>query len=159
MIDLLTVLPVALALSADCFAVSVSTGIFLEQPSIRQILRMSLSFGSFQALMPFLGWLVGQRILEVIANYDHWVAFGLLLFLGGRMIWESAHAGSDTTPVHDSTKGMHLLVLSLATSIDALAIGFSFSFVGISITSGIIIGSVAFVVTTCGILLGKKQGI
>jgi putative Mn2+ efflux pump MntP len=159
MIDLLTIVPVALALSADCFAVSVSTGISLGQPSIKQILRMSLSFGSFQALMPFLGWLAGQRILEVIADYDHWVAFGLLLFVGCRMIWESAHAGSDTTSMRDSTKGVDLLVLSLATSIDALAVGFSFSFADVSITSGsIIIGAVAFAVTICGLLLGRKVG-
>lgn len=109
--------------------------------------------------MPFLGWLAGQRILEFIADYDHWVAFGLLVFVGCRMIWESAHTEDSTVPARDTTKGWRLILLSLATSIDALTVGFSFSFVGVSIIYGsLIIGAVAFSVTICGLLLGKRVG-
>jgi len=159
MLDLLTILPIALALSADCFAVSVITGISLKQISIQQMLRMSLSFGSFQALMLFLGWLAGQRILAVISDYDHWVAFGLLLFVGCRMIWESAHSRNNSVPGTDNTKGFTLLILALATSLDALAVGFSFSFADISISSGsMIIGIVSFAVTILGLLLGGRLG-
>ncbi|MDD5590372.1 MAG: manganese efflux pump MntP family protein [Dehalococcoidales bacterium] len=159
MLDLLTILPIAFALSADCFAVSVITGISLKQISIQQMLRMSLSFGAFQALMPFLGWLAGQRILAVISDYDHWVAFGLLLFVGCRMIWESVHRKNNGMPGTDNTKGFTLLMLSLATSLDALAVGFSFSFADISISAGsMIIGVVSFAVTIFGLLLGGKLG-
>jgi len=109
--------------------------------------------------MPFLGWLAGSRILELISRYDHWFAFGLLAFVGIRMIWQSIHDKNNDNAGRNYSKVTTLLVLSLATSLDALAVGFSISFLGVGIgLSSTVIGIVAFAVTTCGFLLGVKLG-
>jgi len=150
---------IAFALSADCFAVSVSSSIAIGVYSRFQIFRTSILFGSFQALMPFLGWLAGSRILELISKYDHWFAFGLLAFVDSRMIWQSIHDKNGDNAGRNYSQITTLLVLSLATSLDALAVGFGLSFMGVSIAlSSAIIGAVAFAVTTSGFLLGTKLG-
>ena len=124
-----------------------------------QVLRASLAFGLFQTLMPVLGWLAGQTLVKIIADYDHWVAFILLAIVGGRMIWESFHSEETRSESADITKGVLLLTLSVATSIDALAVGLSFAFLEISIiTASLTIGIVALVVTAIGFLLGRKSG-
>jgi len=124
-----------------------------------QVLRASLSFGLFQALMPVLGWLAGQTLVEITADYDHWAAFILLAIVGGRMIWESFRTGETRSQNTDITKGIILLTLSVATSIDALVVGLSFAFLEISIiTASLTIGIVAFVITAIGFLLGRKIG-
>jgi len=109
--------------------------------------------------MPFLGWLVGRAVVEIIADYDHWAAFVLLAIVGGRMIWESFRAGETRSQNTDITKGILLLTLSVATSIDALVVGLSFAFLEISIAmASLTIGTVAFVITATGFLLGRKIG-
>ena len=109
--------------------------------------------------MPFLGWLVGRAVVEIIADYDHWAAFVLLAIVGGRMIWESFRAGETRSQNTDITKGILLLTLSVATSIDALVVGLSFAFLEISIVmASLTIGTVAFVITATGFLLGRKIG-
>ena len=124
-----------------------------------QILRASLSFGLFQAIMPVLGWLAGRTFVEFIGSFDHWLAFGLLGFVGGRMIWESFHPEDDEKKTPDFTKGLLLLTLSIATSIDALAVGLSFAFLKVNIlTASLTIGITAFLITILGFLLGKKVG-
>lgn len=88
-LDILSILLIALALSADCFAVALSGSIYIRTLSFAPILRTALTFGAFQAVMPALGWLAGRTVVHFIAGYDHWVAFILLALVGGRMIWES----------------------------------------------------------------------
>ena len=87
----LSILFIALGLSADCFAVALSSSISMKSLTWLQVLRTSLTFGIFQAIMPVLGWLLGQTVLDIIAGFDHWIAFVLLVLVGGRMIWEAIH--------------------------------------------------------------------
>ena len=157
--DFLSVLLIALGLSADCFAVALSGSIAMRTVSRLQILRISLAFGLFQALMPVLGWLAGRTVVELIADYDHWVAFILLALIGSRMIWESFRSRDRRTERTDITKGLLLLTLSVATSIDALAVGLTFAFLEVNIVMAVsTIGLVAFVATAIGFLLGRKAG-
>ena len=157
--NFLSVLLIALGLSADCFAVALSGSISMRTVSRLQILRTSLAFGLFQALMPVLGWLAGRTVVELIADYDHWVAFILLALIGGRMIWESFRSRDSRTERTDITKGILLLTLSVATSIDALAVGLTFAFLEVNIVMAVsTIGLVAFVATAIGFLLGRKAG-
>ena len=158
-IDFLSILLIALGLSADCFAVAISGSISLKNLSPLQVLRVSLAFGLFQALMPALGWLAGRTVVNLIAQYDHWVAFILLLIVGGRMIWESFHSEDGQAKTIDITKGFLLLTLSIATSIDALAVGLTFAFLKVNIALACsTIGIVAFLVTAFAFVLGRKVG-
>src|ERR1035437_7770575 len=139
--DLLSILLIALGVSADCFAVALSGSITMKHLSHAQVGRVSASFGFFQFLMPVVGWLTGQLLVKAIASYDHWIAFALLSFVGGKMLWESLHHKGDDHKPGDISKGLTLLFLSLATSIDALAVGFSFAFLKMNIwVSSITIG-------------------
>ena len=108
--------------------------------------------------MPVLGWLAGRTIVGYVENYDHWVAFALLAFVGGRMLWESFHSEHDTKKT-DVTRGMPLLVLSIATSIDAMAVGLSFAFLEVNmVVASLTIGIIAFLITATGFVIGKKSG-
>jgi putative Mn2+ efflux pump MntP len=157
--DFLSVLFIAIGLSADCFAVAIGASVTARSPSRLQVLRVATTFGLFQALMPVLGWLAGQTIVKYIAGYDHFVAFALLAFVGGKMIWESFHAKDERDKQTDVTKGFTLLTLAVVTSIDALAVGLSLAFMKVHIAiAGITIGLVAFVATVIGFLLGRKAG-
>ncbi len=154
-----TILPLALALSADCFAVAVSCSVSIGSSSKAQVFRTAAAFGSFQALMPFLGWLAGSRVLRLISGYDHWLAFALLVFVGGRMLWESRQGQDCDGPRRDYNKVTTVIVLALATSLDALAVGFSLGFFEVGIGLSIaVIGAVAFSVTVCGFILGSRLG-
>lgn len=157
-LDLISVFIIALGLSADCFAVAFSGCIAMKSVSRKQIIVASLSFGIFQALMPVLGWLAGQTLVGLIADYDHWLAFALLAFIGGKMVWESFRKENDECKT-DITKPGTLLTLSIATSVDALAVGLTFAFleVNIALASGVI-GITAFLVSVLGFVLGKKAG-
>ncbi|MFC1984246.1 manganese efflux pump MntP family protein [Chloroflexota bacterium] len=155
--DLFSIILIAIGLSADCFAVSLSAGISNKNHSWLQIFRVAFSFGLFQALMPVLGWLAGITIVDFIADYDHWVAFVLLAIVSGRMFWEAFHSKDGQEKEIDISRGFILLTLSIATSIDALAIGLSFAFLKIDIAlASPIIGAIAFIVTTIGFILGKR---
>ena len=149
----------AIGLSADCFAVALSGSISMKTLSALQVFRTSLSFGLFQALMPVLGWLAGRTVVNLVAQYDHWVAFALLAFVGGRMIWESFHPEEGRREDADITRGLLLLTLSVATSIDALAVGLTFAFLEVNIIlASSTIGGITFVATTIGFLLGRRAG-
>jgi len=155
----LSVFVIAIGLSADCFAVALSGSIAIKTLNFFKVFRTSLAFGLFQALLPVLGWLVGRTVVDLMAEYGHWVAFLLLVVVGGRMVWESFRLKSDHSEITDITKGFLLLTLSVATSIDALAVGLSFAFVEVNIVlASSTIGVVAFVVTAIGFLLGRKVG-
>jgi len=156
--DILTIVLIAIGLNFDSLAVSITTGLVVKQIKFMQAFRVALVFAIFQALMPLLGWFLGTEIREFIVSYNHWIAFSLLFLIGAHMIWESFKNEEDknySNPLKISvTVGM-----AIATSIDALAVGVSFAFIDINILfATIIIGSLTFVVSMFGMLLGKKAG-
>ncbi len=161
---LLTYTLVAIALSMDAFAVSVSSGICIPHLKLRHALRASFAFGSFQFLMPVAGWLAGSAFRSHIQGFDHWIAFILLAFVGGKMIKESFDV-EDPGSCDDKgeAKGIldlkTLLMLAVATSIDALAVGVSYSVLDQPILlPSVIIGIVTFVLCLVGTEFGKKLG-
>ncbi len=155
--EFLSILLIALGLSADCFAVALSGSIAMKTVTRLKVLRISFAFGLFQFIMALLGWLAGRTIVELVSAYDHWVAFALLVIVGGRMIWESRRKEEEHTRSTDITRGIVLLTLSVATSIDSLAVGLSLAFIKIDIViAGSIIGIAAFILTSAGFLLGRK---
>ncbi len=154
----LNVFGIAVALAMDATAVSIAAGLTIAKPASKDMFRMSLHFGLFQFFMPIIGWSIGRFLTELISNYDHWAAFVLLLFIGGKMIWDSKTAKDDSIK-KDTTKGWTLIALSVATSIDALAVGISFAMLKTPIlASSIVIGITAFVLSLAGIILGSKIG-
>jgi manganese efflux pump family protein len=157
---LLTILGIAVALAMDAFAVAIATGVSLKQVSLRQTFRLSWHFGLFQALMPIIGWALGSSVQSSMEAYAHWVAFVLLALVGTNMLKEAILADEDeeeAKPKKDSTKGMTLVMLSVATSIDALAVGLSMSMLRVSImTPALVIGIVAGMFTVAGLHLGKR---
>ena len=149
---------IAVALAMDAFAVAVATGVTLKEVSPRQTFRLAYHFGLFQALMPILGWAAGRTFAEAIEAVDHWAAFGLLAFVGGHMLWEALR-GEGGHAERDPTRGITLVILSLATSLDAMAVGLSLSFLGISIWwPAVVIGLVCAALTAAGLHLGRLAG-
>ena len=143
----------------DAFAVSVTTGATYKKSGNNHAFRMAFAFGGFQAIMPIMGWLAGLTLRGFIRDYDHWVAFILLAFIGCKMIYESfkiKHAQEKS----DSLSTAMLLVLALATSIDALAVGITFSFflAGLLVIAVIIIGLITFALSYAGFYIGKRFG-
>jgi len=156
-VHFISVLGIAVALAMDAFAVAIATGVSLKQVSFRQTFRLSWHFGFFQALVPVIGWSAGLSIRSSIEAYDHWLAFGMLAFVGGRMIKEAFGDEKGQGTKSDPTKGYSLVLMSLATSVDALAVGFSISVLNVAIwTPAVIIGVVAAAFTVFGLYLGKK---
>ncbi len=142
----------------DAFVVSIVSGGAYKQLHIRHALRLAIFFGGFQAFMPIIGYLAGLSVREYIQNYDHWIAFGILSAVGGKMIYESLKIESVEKNM-DPSNIFVLLALSVATSIDALAIGITLSLITNSIIIAvIIIGLVTFVLSYLGIIIGKKFG-
>ena len=136
----------AIGLAMDCFAVSIASGIILKRVRMRPMLIMALAFGFFQALMPLLGWIGASFFSHLIENIDHWIAFAILAFLGGRMVLES-FKDEDCRHEFDPTSLKVVSALAVATSIDALAVGVSFAFLGVRSFSSILpsIGIIGFV--------------
>jgi len=154
--DYLSVFFIALSLAADCFAVCISAGASNISFNTGRLLKVAFTFGFAQFVMTVIGWFAGSFIEHLIFPFDHWIAFGLLLFIGGRMIWESFHEKESEKAV-DISRGWLLITMAIATSIDALAVGLSFAIIQIDIwTSGGIIGVVSFIVSLIGFWLGKK---
>ena len=148
---------VAVALAMDAFAVSIAAGIKLGTVSNRQTFRLAWHFGLFQALMPIIGWIAGLTVRDLIARYDHWIAFVLLIFVAQGMYREAFNKQEDQSVVKDPTKGGTMVMLSVATSLDALAVGLSLSMINVSIWQpACIIGIVACGFTVVGMHLGKR---
>ncbi len=148
----------AVALAMDCFAVSIATGITLKQVRWRPMLVMAFFFGLFQAMMPLIGWMGTTLFSHLFEQIDHWIAFGILCFLGGRMVVESFKE-EEERHTSDPTRLLVVLTLAVATSIDALAVGVSFACLGIASWSHIfypiaIIGLVSFLLSIAGLLIG-----
>ncbi len=155
---LITIIVIAVGLAMDAFAVSIVSGSAYKQLKIKHALRIAIFFGGFQAIMPLIGSLAGLSIKTYVVHYDHWVVFGLLSAVGGKMIYESFKIRS-TKKIFDTSNISILLVLSVATSIDALAIGITLSFLRVSLAKVvIIIGLVTFVLSYLGVFIGKKFG-
>ena len=154
------VLPVAFALAMDAFAVSVGISVTQKGQRWDQRFRLALSFGFFQFMMPIIGWFAGQSFLDYIRDVDHWVAFSLLFLIGGKMVIDSFRDQRKMGKVpNDPSRGFRLIMLSVATSIDAFAVGLSFAALQVAILSpSVIIGVVAFLMTLLGTGIGPVIG-
>ena len=152
------ILLIAVGLSMDAFAVAIAAGLALDTVTPRHVFRLGFHFGLFQFMMPIIGWLAGAQLTTHIAGYDHWLAFALLGFVGGKMLWEACgtkEADGNTDP----TRGVVLLTLSVATSIDALAVGLSMAFLGVAVWGpSVVIGIVTATLTAVGVWFGSRIG-
>lgn len=155
---MIEILLIAVSLAMDAFAVSVSTGIAVPGFGVRQAARIGAWCGFFQFAMPLIGWFLGTSVKSYIQAVDHWIAFVLLAFIGGHMVWDALHSACGEEAVTDlSTK--RLFLLALATSIDALAVGVTLAFIDVNILlASAVIGVVAFVLAMLGGLLGRRLG-
>jgi len=156
--EILTIILIAIGLSFDTFAVSISSGLILRRIDFLNATKIAITLALFQAAMPIIGWLAGSGIKAYAESFDHWIAFGILALLGGKMIYESFK----TNPEDRSFNPLDIKVLvgmAVATSIDALIVGFSFALLDFKILMSVgIIGSVTYLVAMLGILFGKKIG-
>ncbi|HDY90003.1 MAG TPA: manganese efflux pump [bacterium] len=159
--ETLSIFAIAAGLAMDAFAVSVSTGIKLGcSVKIHHTFRLAFNFGFFQFIMTVLGWYSGYSVERIIKAYDHWIAMALLVFIGVKMIFDSFRNKEYTELECDPTKGINVLILSIATSIDAFAVGLSLGVLNLGIWyPSIIIGLVAAVFTIIGMKLGSRVGI
>ena len=158
-IEVMTICGIAVGLAMDAFAVSVASGSVFKELHIRHALRMAFFFGAFQAVMPLLGYAAGQTFADYIENYDHWVASVLLTLIGGKMIYEAFTIEAVEKKPQDPSNLLVLLMLSIATSIDAMAVGITLSLVtGHIFAAVIIIGIVTFGLSYAGYAIGKRIG-
>ena len=157
--DFLTVFILAIGLSMDSFAVSIGCGLAEQKISFRHAAKISFSLAFFQGLLPVAGWYMGTEIKGYVEEFDHWIAFFLLLFLGGKMILESFKK-DDHNETSDIYSWRHIITLSIATSIDALVVGFSYALASSRNIFGgaLIIGAVTFFFAMLGIRIGKDVG-
>lgn len=154
----ITMVLIGLALSMDAFAVSVASGVIIKKQKILNALKFAFSFGFFQMIMPVIGWAGGNRFRHLVSDIDHWLAFGLLVLVGCKMIYEALRIESFEQAQKDVSLYV-LLMLSVATSIDALAVGLSFAFINVAIVLPvIIIGIITFVMSFAGFFIGDKLG-
>ena len=150
---------VALGLAMDAFSVAIGVSIAQGGTSRRQTFRLAWHFGLFQGLMPIIGWAAGTTVQPWIEQWDHWIAFALLSVVGGRMILDSLRGDPDNRNRPDPTRGWSLVVLSIATSIDALAVGLSFAALGVRVWfPAVVIGITAGLMTLLGTLGGRALG-
>lgn len=156
-LDFYSIVLIAMGLAMDAFSVATVTGFVLKKVTLSQASRMSVSFGSFHVLMPMLGWYFGATIVRFVADYDHWVAFLLLAFVGGRMIY-----GATKETKLDGSKilnGLNLLLFSIVVSIDALAIGLTFYLEAVAILVPVLIAGITTALfTLIGLFVGSKTG-
>lgn len=157
----LDLLLIAVGVSMDAFAVSLCKGLGMKKVNYRQAFIISLFFGGFQALMPLLGWLLGRQFEQYITNFDHWIAFILLAFIGGKMIREAFQDNPECESCGIAFLDYkELLVLSVATSIDALAVGITLAFLNVPIISTVgVIGLTTLVLCFIGVVIGNRFGL
>jgi manganese efflux pump family protein len=157
-VDILTVIFVGIGLSMDAFAVSVTSGLVIKNERLNSAIKIGFMFGMFQALMPVIGWFTGSILANFIEKFDHWLAFGMLAFIGIKMIYESFHEKDNDRHI-ESMNFMFFFFLGIATSIDALIVGVSFAFLNVSIIMPvIIIGLITFSFSFVGVYIGNKVG-
>jgi len=154
-----TIFLIAIGLAMDCFAVSLGVGTAGTAVGLRPTFRLFFHFGLFQGGMILLGWLAGKTVVTYIASVDHWVAFGLLVFVGVRMILGGLRKEGEQPAIPDPSRGMTLVILSIATSIDALAVGLSLALLDVNVFwSALLIGGVSALLSLVGLLLGNQLG-
>ena len=155
--EYLSVLLIAVGLAMDAFAVAICKGLAMRKPGVKAILVIGLWFGFFQAVMPVIGYLLGSSFYSYISEYDHWIAFALLALIGANMIREAL--SGEEEGVDDSIGFRTMLVLAIATSIDALAVGISLAMTGDDIVqSAVMIGVVTFLISAAGVKMGGLVG-
>ncbi len=154
-----TILLIAIGLAMDCFAVSLGVGTAGTAVGVRPTFRLFFHFGLFQAGMTLLGWLAGKTVVTYISSIDHWVAFGLLFFVGVRMIRGGLQKAGEEPAIPDPSRGLTLVMLSVATSIDALAVGLSLALLSVNVLwAALLIGAVSAGLSLAGLLLGNQLG-
>ena len=152
---------IGVGLSMDAFAVSICKGLAMRRVNKKQAFVIGLFFGGFQALMPFIGWALGTQFESYITSIDHWIAFVLLVFIGGKMLWDVFHEKEESAAEKSDARLDHkeLFMLAIATSIDALAVGIAFACLDVQIWSSVsIIGCVTLVLSFCGVWIGNRFG-
>lgn len=156
---IIEIIAVGIGLAMDAFAVSICKGLKMRKINYTHTLIIALFFGGFQALMPLIGWLLGKQFETYIVSIDHWIAFALLAFIGGKMIYESFKKEEEDSSETEKLDLKELTVMAIATSIDALAVGITFAFFQVNIISAIsIIGVITFVICTAGVIIGHNFG-
>ncbi len=154
---------IGVGLSMDAFAVAICKGLKMRKLNLKQALIIGLFFGGFQALMPLIGYLLGTSFSELVSSFDHWIAFVLLAFIGGKMAIESFKKDDDDEATENQLDPpldyKELFIMAVATSIDALAVGISFAFLNMHIVPAItIIGITTFCLSIVGVWVGNKFG-
>lgn len=156
--SLLLIVGIAVALAMDALAISIASGIIIAKVTPRHIFRLAFHFGLFQALMPVVGWFAGGGLSAYISDWDHWVAFGLLSIIGCKMVVDGLKGEEHELP-GDPSRGLMLVSLSIATSIDALAVGLSFAMLEVNIFfPALLIGLITGAISTVGVMFGNRIG-
>ena len=159
--ELWVLMIISIGLAIDCFTVSLCIGSTPRPLSFRSVFRLSFHFGLFQGGMALLGWLLGTSLAQFVANIDHWVAFLLLLWVGGKMIREGISSTEEVMEENceDQTRGLSLMMLSVATSLDAFGVGLSLAFMEANIyTASALIGFISLILSIIGLLGGRRIG-
>ena len=155
---ILEILLISVGLAMDAFAVAICKGLSMKKMNWKKAIIIGLYFGIFQAIMPVIGYYLGSTFEEFVKNIDHWIAFGLLAFIGGNMIKEALNKESEE--VNDDTGVKTMSLLAIATSIDALAVGITFALLDINlILSVLLIGIITFLLSIIGVKIGNKFGV
>ena len=155
-----TIFLIAIGLAMDCFAVSLGVGTAHTAVGVRPTFRLFFHFGLFQGGMTLLGWLAGKTVVSYVSSIDHWVAFGLLVFVGARMLSGGLRNGINEPAIPNPSRGLTLVMLSVATSIDALAVGLSLALLSVNVVwVALLIGGVSAVLSLLGLLLGNQLGL
>lgn len=158
--SIIELIMIALGLAMDAFAVSICKGLNMKKINYRHGMIYAISFGLFQAVMPLLGWILGKQFEQYITSIDHWIAFLLLAMIGINMLKESKEKDECQTCTEERLDLKELLMLSIATSIDALAVGITFAFLKVDIVVAIsLIGIITLFISFIGILIGNKFGL
>jgi manganese efflux pump family protein len=155
--DIVSVILIAVGLAMDCLAISITSGIILKRFRFAEAFRIAFLMGLFQGLMPVAGWWLGYGFKELIIDFDHWIAFGVLLLLGAKMVYNGFSPEKEAC--FDPLNWLVLLGLAVATSIDAMAVGLSFAFLPMDVTLPfIVIGVITFLISFAGVFAGCKVG-
>ena len=152
---------IGVGLSMDAFAVALCKGLSMRRVNYAHAAVIALFFGVFQAVMPLIGWVLGTQFARYITSVDHWIAFALLGYIGGKMIWDALHEAPETAPCAGEGRLdlKKLLMLAVATSIDALAVGITFAFLQVSILPAVAtIGLITFALSFAGVVVGNRFG-
>ena len=158
--ELITLIAISIGLAMDAFAVSIGKGLSVQRIEPHHTMSVGLWFGGFQALMPLIGYFLGVSFASLVQNIDHWIAFVLLGFIGGKMIYEALKGEEEESCACERLNIKELFVLAIATSIDALAVGITFAFLRTPIVPAIsIIGVVTFGLSVAGVAIGHRFGV